>query len=448
MNWMRANLRQRGALLAVAGAASGFFASGTPSLAQVSTDQSRNYLIIGMGPESDFGGRPGVGLALSGNSYELGANKAPVPATGDFLSNGSSGGPTLIGNVPNIPLNALPVFSGISGDGNIAITNPIGRFNLQGMGVYGTLGIQVAQFAAVADAGTQDSFFNDSQGYPNTFSSTGFTDPGVNNNTGGAGSFVSASSADPTARIDGGAAGVSGNVNLTALTTELDSARATIAALPSTRTWVIPGGVIDQNTTIVLDPGLNVIDIVAGGGDILVSNANLVIDGPAGATGIFRVPDDGNFLVSNANLLLGAGGLSLGSVLFISDRVDNSTHFSVNNAVVNGVAFWSLGASGGGISAGNVQGRTQLVADKVELNQVRLSAAPFVAGGAPPVLRGDTNCDGSIDFFDIDPFLLALFNPAAYQTAFPACTVSSADTNGDGSIDFFDIDAFLLLIFP
>ncbi len=64
-----------------------------------------------------------------------------------------------------------------------------------------------------------------------------------------------------------------------------------------------------------------------------------------------------------------------------------------------------------------------------------------------PACRGDANCDGSIDFFDIDAFLLALFDSAAYRSAYPACRRSNADVNLDGSIDFFDIDPFLACLF-
>lgn len=70
---------------------------------------------------------------------------------------------------------------------------------------------------------------------------------------------------------------------------------------------------------------------------------------------------------------------------------------------------------------------------------------PGVCGGS--VTRCDTNCDGVVDFFDIDAFLLALFNPAGYQAQFPNCNILSADANNDGTIDFFDIDAFLQCLF-
>jgi hypothetical protein len=60
---------------------------------------------------------------------------------------------------------------------------------------------------------------------------------------------------------------------------------------------------------------------------------------------------------------------------------------------------------------------------------------------------GDTNCDGSINFFDIDPFILALFDPAAYAAVYPACDIETADTNNDGAVNFFDIDPFVALLF-
>jgi hypothetical protein len=60
---------------------------------------------------------------------------------------------------------------------------------------------------------------------------------------------------------------------------------------------------------------------------------------------------------------------------------------------------------------------------------------------------GDMNCDCRVDFFDIDPFLLALFDQAAYAAQFPGCDVMHADVNADGNVDFFDIDAFLAALF-
>ena len=61
---------------------------------------------------------------------------------------------------------------------------------------------------------------------------------------------------------------------------------------------------------------------------------------------------------------------------------------------------------------------------------------------------GDLNCDGQIDAFDIEPFLVALFDPKGYPGQYPDCDINLADINGDGSIDAFDIEPFIDLLFP
>ena len=61
---------------------------------------------------------------------------------------------------------------------------------------------------------------------------------------------------------------------------------------------------------------------------------------------------------------------------------------------------------------------------------------------------GDSNCDAAVDFFDIDPFLTALFDNAAYLSNSAWCGNNcNADVNGDHAVDFFDIDPFLDVLF-
>ncbi len=64
-----------------------------------------------------------------------------------------------------------------------------------------------------------------------------------------------------------------------------------------------------------------------------------------------------------------------------------------------------------------------------------------------PSARGDANCDGAVDFFDIDPFLLALFNPAGYAATYCGGDFCTVDVNCDESVDFFDIDPFIVCLF-
>jgi hypothetical protein len=56
------------------------------------------------------------------------------------------------------------------------------------------------------------------------------------------------------------------------------------------------------------------------------------------------------------------------------------------------------------------------------------------------------NCDGAIDFGDINPFVLALTDPSQYQQAYPDCDFMNADINEDGSVDFGDINPFVALL--
>jgi hypothetical protein len=83
---------------------------------------------------------------------------------------------------------------------------------------------------------------------------------------------------------------------------------------------------------------------------------------------------------------------------------------------------------------------------------LRDPAAPTVAVGQALLWMqlprpGDMNCDGNIDFFDIDGFLLALFDPAAYDATYPNCDRGNADVDDSGAVDFFDIDPFIDLLF-
>ena len=54
----------------------------------------------------------------------------------------------------------------------------------------------------------------------------------------------------------------------------------------------------------------------------------------------------------------------------------------------------------------------------------------------------DANCDGTVDAFDIEPFLDLLFGGGV------PCDSCTGDANGDGNIDAFDIEPFLNLLFP
>lgn len=59
---------------------------------------------------------------------------------------------------------------------------------------------------------------------------------------------------------------------------------------------------------------------------------------------------------------------------------------------------------------------------------------------------GDINCNGAVDYDDIDPFVLALGGESAYLDAFPDCRCLNADCNNDGTVSYEDIDAFVTVL--
>jgi len=71
-----------------------------------------------------------------------------------------------------------------------------------------------------------------------------------------------------------------------------------------------------------------------------------------------------------------------------------------------------------------------------------LSRWDYVRYGVVSVLAGDVNCDGTVDFLDINPFVAALTVPADM----PGCGVLNADINQDGVVDFADINPFVDLM--
>jgi len=61
-------------------------------------------------------------------------------------------------------------------------------------------------------------------------------------------------------------------------------------------------------------------------------------------------------------------------------------------------------------------------------------------------LFGDLDCDGDVDFDDINPFVVALSGQAAYEAAYPDCFWLHADCDQDGDVDFDDINPFVALL--
>ena len=63
------------------------------------------------------------------------------------------------------------------------------------------------------------------------------------------------------------------------------------------------------------------------------------------------------------------------------------------------------------------------------------------------VHTGDVNCDGVVDFGDINPFVQYLSNFSSWQATYPGCAPQNGDVNGDGSYPSFrDINPFVSLL--
>jgi hypothetical protein len=81
--------------------------------------------------------------------------------------------------------------------------------------------------------------------------------------------------------------------------------------------------------------------------------------------------------------------------------------------------------------------------DTIGYDLVLIGAARDACAGQ---LAGDSNCDGTVDAFDIAAFILALTDPAAYAQQFDCDTLCANDINGDGVVDAFDIGPFINLL--
>lgn len=96
-----------------------------------------------------------------------------------------------------------------------------------------------------------------------------------------------------------------------------------------------------------------------------------------------------------------------------------------------------------------------------ELNQYHRSRRfvsaqqPIVAQGfrhdddgnlAETFISGDMNCDGQVNFGDVNAFTLAVSNPAGYHQQYPNCNILNGDINGDGFTNIGDVNALVALL--
>ena len=106
------------------------------------------------------------------------------------------------------------------------------------------------------------------------------------------------------------------------------------------------------------------------------------------------------------------------------------------NTIDGGGATFS---TGGGFELGGTIGQP-------DASLTPMTGGSFVVvggfwAGVPAGCRGEMNCDGAINFADIDPFVAVLGGG-------PCCdpTGYNCDVNGDGAVNFADIDPFVALL--
>jgi len=114
------------------------------------------------------------------------------------------------------------------------------------------------------------------------------------------------------------------------------------------------------------------------------------------------------------------------------------------NGALDSAPTWSYDASpvGTALAFGDING------DRWPDLVIGYSGQPCVVVfyAQPPITLGDLNCDGVVNFGDINPFVLALANPETYATLYPDCNILNADINGDGVVSFRDINPFVALL--
>jgi hypothetical protein len=118
--------------------------------------------------------------------------------------------------------------------------------------------------------------------------------------------------------------------------------------------------------------------------------------------------------------------------LYTPASLDDSGNFSIVNSGVEDI-----------IEPGAAAGTYYVLVDSTDAS----TAGPYtltVSRTAPPLCAGDTNCDGSVTFADIDGFVEALGGESAWSHL--PCPWLSADCNQDGDVTFADIDPFVVLV--
>jgi predicted small integral membrane protein len=210
-----------------------------------------------------------------------------------------------------------------------------------------------------------------------------------------------------------------------------------------------------------------------GGTALALSDDTYVQITPSQPVALYAHPYSSFYVCSNGYITFTAGDGTYNESLaahFNQPRV--SALFDDLNPGTGGSVSWKQTADRVAVTWRNVPeyGTTNsntfqvelLASGAIHITWLNIASVDGLAGlsaglGVPPDFQetdlstvggctGDTNCDDMVDFDDINPFVLALSDPAGYASAYPNCNILSADCNGDGFVDFDDINPFVAIL--
>ncbi len=147
-----------------------------------------------------------------------------------------------------------------------------------------------------------------------------------------------------------------------------------------------------------------------------------------------------------------------------TDRVGSAGYANGNTATVDGTSFASPYAAG--VAALVLSRNADLSPDEVEQAMSEgcvdkgafgydttygwgfVNALGAVQAAAPPQCPGDSNCDGVINWRDVDFFVAAQNNNEAawvalFAPATPTCLFANNDVNRDSNVNWRDVDPFV-----
>ena len=183
-------------------------------------------------------------------------------------------------------------------------------------------------------------------------------------------------------------------------------------------------------------------------GEVTISNTNPF-------TG-FTIPMNGYTITSAAGSLVPVGGwTSLDSVNFGDGMWQEGGSVSENVLAEANLQGGSNIDSNASVSLGNAwdpaaAGTSGPAAEDLVFNYSITGGGGVVTGLVQYIgagfITGDLDCDGDIDFDDIDDFVTGLTNAQQYENQFGLAPEVKGDTDGDGDIDFDDIDDFVMIL--